>query len=113
MDVGLRDSYRWQMLEKRFSGDYASHWAHLSRLTNMLIILNISLFFLTELVTRQGYYFTYYSLFFFGLVEALLLLPLGLMKRLWYYLLCLVFEAAGVYFLVTSAWYWVITNTES
>ena len=46
-----------------FSQHYAGYWSHLSRFTNLLIIANISLFFLTELVTKQSYYFTFYSLF--------------------------------------------------
>lgn len=44
-----------------FEKDYEYYWSHLGRFTNLLIILNISLFFLTELVTRQNYYYTFYS----------------------------------------------------
>jgi len=44
----------YQQLEKRFASHADSHWAHLSRINNLLIVLNISMFFLTDLVLRQG-----------------------------------------------------------
>jgi len=93
-----------------FIRDSGNHWASLSRLNNLLIILNISLFFLTELVTQANYYFTFYSLLFLGLVSLGTLLPLGLLNRLWYYLIFLSLECFGIYFFVTSVWYWVITS---
>jgi hypothetical protein len=97
-------------LTRSFERDHASHWAHLSRFTNVLIILNISMFFLTELVTKQSYFYTYYSLLFLGLVYVGLLLPLGLANHLWYYIAFLMLEGVGIYFLIASAWYWVVTN---
>ncbi|MFC1799230.1 hypothetical protein ACFLZL_05445 [Thermodesulfobacteriota bacterium] len=75
-----------------------------------MIIANISLFFLTELVTRESYYYTFYSILFLGIVEIGLLLPVGLLNRLWYYLFFLISEFAGIYFLVVSSWYWVVTS---
>jgi hypothetical protein len=93
-----------------FIRDCKSHWASLSRLNNLLVILNISLFFLTELVTRENYYFTFYSLLCLGLVNLGLLLPLGLLNRLWYYLIFLVFEFIAIYYLVASVVYWVVTS---
>ena len=95
---------------KAFTRDYPVYWANLSRLTNLLIILNISMFFVTELVTTAGYYYTFYSLFFLFLVFISLLLPLGLMDRLWYYAVFLIFESVGVFFLVSSVVYWVKMN---
>jgi hypothetical protein len=56
-------------------------------------ILNVSLFFLTELVTTQGYYYTYFSLLFLGMVQVGLLIPLGWFDRLGYYLFCFVVHA--------------------
>ena len=100
----------WQKIQLTFQKTNENHWAHLSRFTNLLIILNISLFFLTELVTRQSYYYTYFSLFFLALVQLALLIPLGLFDRLWFYLSCLVLEILGFYFLATSVRYWVATN---
>jgi len=49
-------------LHEGFLRDNENYWANLSRLNNLLIILNISLFFLTELVTKENYYFTFYTL---------------------------------------------------
>ena len=45
-----------------FVNDHVLLWGNLSRLNGLLIILNISMFFLTGLVA-QGYYYTFYSLF--------------------------------------------------
>ena len=101
----------YRRMEKRFLPFAENHWAHLSRLTNLLIILNISLFFITDLVTKYGYYYTFYSLFFLSLTAAGPLLPIGLLDRLWYYSLFLVSECVGVYFLVSSVWYWIKTSS--
>lgn len=60
-----------------FEKDYEYYWSHLGRFTNLLIILNISLFFLTELVTRQNYYYTFYPLIFLGFVQIGLLTRWG------------------------------------
>ncbi len=97
-------------LSRSFAGDYQVYWANLSRLNNLLVICNISLFFLTELVTTQGYYYPFYSLFFIALVFIGLLVPVGLFDRLWYYLVFVTFELAGIYFLVASVAYWVGRN---
>jgi len=97
-------------LSRLFAKDYQVYWGNLSRLTNLLVICNISLFFLTELVTTQGYYYTFFSLFFLVLVFIGLLMPIGLMDRLWYYLIFIAFEVVGIYFLVSSVAYWVSKN---
>lgn len=94
----------------RFADCAESHWAHLSRVNNLLIALNISLFFLTDLVTKHGYYFTFFSLFFLSLVAVVPLLAFGLLYRLWYYLTMVLSEAVGIYFLVVSIVYWVSLN---
>lgn len=101
----------YQHMEKRFAPHAGSHWNHLSRVTNLLIILNITMFFITDLVTKFGYYYTFYSLFFLFLAAVGPLMPIGLLNRLWYYLLFLMCEAVGTYFLVASVWYWVKTNS--
>jgi len=100
----------WKKLRESFERDASIHWASLSRITNLLIILNITLFFLTELVTKKGYYYTFYSIFFLCMVQIGTLLPLGLLNRLWYYSIFLIFQGLGIYFLAASTWYWVITN---
>lgn len=99
-----------QNLQHHFAKDYVLYWSILSRLTSLLIILNISMFFLTRLVTFQNYFYTFYSLTLLGLVYLGALLPLGLLSRLWYYLIFLMAEFAGTYFFIASVWYWVITN---
>ena len=101
----------YHRIEKQFASHAGCHWAHLSRLNNLLIILNISMFFLTDLVIRQGYYYTYYSLCFLLLTAVGPLIGFGLLTRLWYYSAFVLSEIAGSYFLVASAWYWVKTNS--
>ena len=97
-------------LQHDFKSNYVTYWNNLSRLTNMLIISNFSLFFLTELVTRDRYYYTHLSLGSLFIVHIALILPLGLLDRIWYYRLCLLLEFGSLYFFVVSIWYWVVTN---
>jgi len=56
---------------------------NLSRFTTLLVIPIIRLFFVTERVTRQGCYDTYFSLLALIAVEFALLVPLGLLGKLW------------------------------
>jgi hypothetical protein len=102
---------RYQQYQQHFGRFAEGYWSHLSRLTNLLIVLNISLFFLTNLVTKQGYYYTFYSLLCLAIASLGPLLPIGLLDRLWYYLVFMTSEMVGIYFLVTSIWYWVATNS--
>lgn len=99
-----------QHLRRDFKTHYVTYVNNLSRLTNMLIISNFSLFFLTELVTRDRYYYTHLSLGFLFIVHIALILPLGVLDRLWFYCLCLLLEFISIYFFVVSIWYWVVTN---
>ena len=93
-----------------FEKQMTLHWNNLSRSTNLFIILNISMFFLTGMVINNGYYYTCYSLGLLLLVEIGLLIPLGLLNRFWFYLTFLAVELLALYFLVASIWYWVANN---
>jgi hypothetical protein len=95
-----------------FKANYVTYWNNLSRLTNMLIISNFSLFFLTELVTRDRYYFTHLSLGCLFIVHIGLILPLGALQRLWFYCVCLLLEFMAIYFFIISIWYWVVTHIQ-
>jgi len=99
-----------QQINISFRSQNGTYWANLSRFTNLLIVLNITLFFLSELVTRHGYYYTYYSLLALGIVNIGLLIPIGLLGHLWYYCIFLIIEAVGIHFLVVSIWYWIVIN---
>ena len=101
---------RFKKLNDLFEKQMAIYWSNLSRTTNLLILLNISLFFVTELVTKKGYFYTYYSLLLCVIVKIGLLAPFGLLNRLWYYCVYLVFEIFAIYFLVSSIWFWVVMN---
>ena len=61
-------------LQRDFQSNYVTYWNSLSRLTNMLIISNFSLFFLTELVTRDRYYYTHLSLGFLFIVHIAMIM---------------------------------------
>ena len=93
-------------LDKAYREHMVIFWANLTRLNNLLIILNISMFFLSGLVSR-GYFYTFYSIGCFSIVAILTVLPFSLISRLWYYLLNFLVEMVGIYFLVSSVVYWV------
>ena len=44
------------------------------------------------------------------IVHIGLILPLGVLDRLWFYCLGLLLEFISIYFFVVSIWYWVVTN---
>lgn len=94
-------------MHRRFEQQMNLYWMNLSRFTTLLIILNISLFFLTELVTRQGYFYTYFSLAALLVVAFGLLVPVGLAHKLWYDAFYLFWGGVALYFLVSSVCYWV------
>jgi len=92
--------------ENSFDADHVNYWSQLSRFNNLLIILNVSMFFLTGLVAK-GYFYTFYSLICLGVVGMGVLVPTALIRRLWYYWIYFSVELLGLYFLVASMIYWV------
>ena len=93
-------------IDESFRNHMVIFWANLSRLNNLLIIVNITMFFLTGLVA-QGYFYTFYSIGCFAFVAILTILPVPFIGHLWFYLLNLIVEFIGIYFLVASIIYWV------
>jgi len=93
-------------IDESFKNYMVTLWANLSRLNNLLIILNITMFFLSGLVA-QGYFYTFYSISCFACVAILIILPVPFIGRLWFYLLNLLIEFVGIYFLIASIIYWV------
>ncbi|MGB3212305.1 MAG: hypothetical protein WBB19_16505 [Desulforhopalus sp.] len=67
-DSGYHKSKEW------FGAEHVLFWSNLSRLNGLIIILNISLFFLTGLVA-QGYYYTFYSMVCLGTVGFGMIIP--------------------------------------
>jgi hypothetical protein len=53
---------RYEKLKIAFDIDHVIFWSNLCRLNNLLVIMNISMFFLTGLVAK-GYFYTFYFLF--------------------------------------------------
>jgi hypothetical protein len=100
----LKQHYR--ELAVAFVSDHAVYWNNLSRLNNLLVIMNISMFFLTGLVSK-GYYYTFYSLFFLGVVALGCIVPTRWVRRLGYYTVFLGVEITGLYFLAASIVFWV------
>lgn len=96
----------YSRLDEFYRNNMVTFWANLSRLNNLLIIINISMFFLSGLVA-QGYFYTFFSIGCFAVVAILMILPTPALGRLWYYLLNLLIELVGLYFLVASIIYWV------
>lgn len=97
---------RYERLQHAFDADHVNFWSNLSRLNNLLVIVNISMFFLTGLVTK-GYFYTFYSLICLGVVGVGVLVPTTLIRRLWYYWTFFSVELLGLYYLIASAAYWV------
>jgi hypothetical protein len=97
-------------LQDHFRTHHGIDWMNLSRFTSLLIILNISLFFVTELVTRAGYFYTNFSLLALLAVKFTLLVPLGLLNKLWYYGIRLASVCIALYFLISRVWFWVGMN---
>ncbi|MEH6625260.1 MAG: hypothetical protein V7739_02365 [Motiliproteus sp.] len=95
-----------QRMEVAYLQDLSIYWSNLLRVNNLMVILNISMFFLTGLVA-QGYYFTFISIGLLTLVAITTLLPIPAFRKLGYYLFCLSIELLALYFLVSSAVYWV------
>ena len=100
----IRD--RYTRLDRAFDADHANYWSNLSRLNNLLVIMNISMFFLTGLVAK-GYFYTCYSLICLGIVGVGVLVPTNLIRRLWYYWAFFLIELLGLYYLVASVHYWI------
>ena len=97
---------RYERLQHAYDADHVNFWSNLSRLNNLLVIVNISMFFLTGLVTK-GYFYTFYSLICLGVVGVGVLVPTTLIRRLWYYWTFFSVELIGLYYLIASAAYWV------
>ncbi len=93
-------------LEESYRNNRNLLWPNLGRFNNLLVIVNISMFFLSGLVA-QGYFYTFFSLLCLAVVAILLILPLPYLERLWYYLICLFLELTALYFLTASIIYWV------
>lgn len=96
----------YERLNESFEDYMPIFWANFSRLNNLLIILNISMLFLSGLVSK-GYFYTFYSIGCFSLAAIFTILPFPLIGKLWFYFLNLLIELAGIYFLVASIAYWV------
>jgi hypothetical protein len=97
---------RWQRAQRSFEAHAPVYWGHLSHFNNLLILLNVSLFFLTGLVER-GYYYTFISIGCLAVVGVGLLLPVVRVERLTHYLWFLALELVGLYFLASSIVFWV------
>ncbi|MFO7713841.1 hypothetical protein [Desulfosarcina sp.] len=80
---------QYSRLESVFDADHVNYWSNLSRLNNLMVIVNISMFFLTGLVAK-GYFYTFFSLICLGVVGVTALVPTGLVRRLWYYWILLI-----------------------
>jgi len=101
---------KWKRMDAIFRDNYVMYQDHLQHATQLMILLNITLFFLTELVTKHGYYYTFISLGMLGCVQLALVMPFGFMRTLKSYCIFLLIEAIGVYFFLSSVVYWIVTN---
>lgn len=96
----------YSQIEKSYRKHVVIYWANLSRINNLMIALNISMFFLSGLVS-MGYYYTFYSIGCCFVVATLSIIPGSFINRLWFYLVSLLVEFVGIYFITASIIYWV------
>lgn len=96
--------------EDCFHQQHAILWPALSRTANLLAMLNVSLFFLNGAVKSGGYYYPLISLALLAGLSLLILMPLGLHDRLWYYLTGLAVCGAAAWLLGASILFWLHTG---
>ena len=96
----------YHQMAEAYQQDLSIYWSNLLRINNLMVILNISLFFLSGLVA-QGYYYTFISVGLLAVVAISTLIPLPCFRKLWYYLMCFLVELIALYFLASSAVFWV------
>lgn len=97
----------WRRCENCFHEQHAILWPSLSRTANLIAMLNVSLFFLNGAVKSGGYYYPLISLSLLAAAALLILMPLGLHTRLWFYLLILMLCIAAAWLLGSSILYWL------
>ncbi len=100
------EKHHFSKLMETFKRDYTLYWNTLSRFNNLIVIVNISMFFLTGLVA-QGYYYTFYSLASATVVAMGAIIPTPWVSRLLYYGIFVIFEFVSLYFVAVSVIYWV------
>lgn len=100
----------WERCGVCFREHHLVLWPNLSRAVSLLAVLNTSLFFLTGAVTQGGYTWPTLSLCLLGVVEVLLLVPMGLHGRLGYYLLLVSLTMTSGGLFLGSVAYWLRTT---
>ncbi len=80
-----------------------------SRAVSLLAILTTSMFLLSGAVRFRGYFWPIYSLALLAIVEVVLLLPVGLNRQLWFYLLAFLLWLTAGWFFVGSLLFWLAT----
>jgi hypothetical protein len=104
----MRSLVKYHTYDEKFRLHKEALWGCLSRQNNVLIVANISLFFVSGLIAK-GYFYTFISLGLLGFSGVLMIFPVLSYSRLWYYLVAILFHLAGMYFLVSSVFYWINT----
>jgi len=97
----------WQECQSCLHDNLDVLLGNLSRATNLLVILNVSLFFLTGRVGVGGYTWPLCSLVILGALQLLLVLPLGLNRRLGFYLVMVALWCVAGFFFAGSVLYWL------
>jgi hypothetical protein len=82
-------------------------WGHLSGMTNLLIVLNVSLLLAPTGSPSKGTTTPFTQFFPLSLAALGAWLLFGLLNRLWYYPVFLFWDFMGAYFIVVRVWYWV------
>lgn len=97
----------WQECQNCLHDNLDVLLGNLSRATNLLSILNVSLFFLNGAVGRGGYTWPLCSLVILGVLQLLLILPLGLNRRLGFYLILVMLWCVAGFLFAGSVTHWL------
>ena len=100
----------WQDCARSFQEDHAIYWGHLSRTAGLLVMLNISLFFLNGALSCGGNYWPVKSLGFLAVAEGAMLWPHNVARRFGYYLALLALWLVAAGFFLASVVYWLRTG---
>lgn len=100
----------WAHCNQCFAELHGILWPNLSRAVSLLAILNTSMFFLSGAVQFRGYFWQIYSLGLLAIVEIVLLLPLGLNRQLWFYLIAFLLWLLAGWFFAGSLLFWLYTD---
>ncbi|MGC9452830.1 MAG: hypothetical protein ACP5I4_15430 [Oceanipulchritudo sp.] len=97
----------WSRCEACFRDNIDILWGNLSRATSLLLVLNTSIFILNGASLGRGYAMPFCSLMLLGFLEVFLILPLGLNRKLAFYMALTALWLASTIMFLLSLLHWL------